>query len=186
MGEPAKRGATYADLCAVPGHLVAEIINGVLHTNPRPAVPHARASTRLTGALDGPFDRGIGGPGGWVILDEPELHLHGDVYVPDLAGWRRERMPEVPQTAALSLAPDWICEVLSPKTAVVDRTEKMPAHAREGVAFAWLVDPLLRTLEAYVLERESWVQLGTWKDDASVNAKPFAEVALDLGALWAR
>jgi Uma2 family endonuclease len=186
MGGPAKRRATYEDLCAVPEHLVAEIVNGILRTNPRPASRHARASSRLGNKLGGPFDEGNGGPGGWIILDEPELHLHGDVYVSDLAGWRRGRMPEMPDTAAFELAPDWICEVLSPNTAVLDRTEKLPAYAREGVAFAWLVDPILKTLEAYVLEHEHWVLLGTWKEDAAVNVKPFAEVALDLSDLWAR
>ena len=186
MGEPAKRPATYEDLCALPGHLVGEIINGMLHANPRPALRHARASSRLGAALDGPFDRGHGGPGGWIILDEPELHFHGEVYVPDLAGWRRERMPEMPHTAACELAPDWVCEVLSPKTAVLDRSEKLPGYAREGVAFAWLVDPILETLEAYVLEREHWLLLGTWTGNAKVRVTPFAELELDLSALWAR
>src|SRR5690606_2707049 len=91
-----KRRATYDDLRDVPAHLVAEIIAGELVTSPRPAARHARASSRLGGCLDGPFDRGDGGPGGWIILDEPELHLHGDILVPDLAGWRRERMPKLP------------------------------------------------------------------------------------------
>jgi Uma2 family endonuclease len=186
MREPAKRRATYEELCAVPDHLVAEIVNGVLYANARPAARHALASSRLGVDLGGPFDRGRGGPGGWIILDEPELHLHDDICVPDLAGWRRARMPEVPDTPAFELAPDWICEVLSPRTAVLDRTEKMPVYAREGVSFAWLVDPILQTLEAYALEREHWVLLGTWKDDAAVIVKPFAEVALELGALWAR
>src|SRR5689334_13485964 len=121
MANPAQRRATYEDLLAVPDHLVAELIHGVLHTYPRPALPHARAASRLGMDLGGPFDRGRGGPGGWIILDEPELHLHGDVLVPDLAGWRRERVPEMPTAPAFELAPDWLCEVLSASTAAVDR-----------------------------------------------------------------
>src|ERR1700735_2162313 len=131
MGEPAKRRATYADLLAVPPPLVAEIIDGVLITTPRPASRHAVASSALGGELYGPFARGKnGGPGGWILLDEPELPLGEDVLVPDLAGWRRERMPEVPNTPAFDLAPDWVCEVLSPSNHGVDRGEKLPIYAR--------------------------------------------------------
>lgn len=186
MGHPAKRRATYDDLLAVPQHLVAEIIDGTLVTMPRPAALHARAASRLGAELDGPFDRGRGGPGGWILLDEPELHLRGDVLVPDLAGWRRERMPELPDAAAFELAPDWICEVLSPSTAALDRAEKMPIYAREQVRHVWLVDPNARTLESYALEGARWVLLGAWRDDASVRAEPFADFALELAGLWAR
>jgi Uma2 family endonuclease len=186
MGDPAKRRAIYDDLLAVPENLIGEIINGVLHTQPRPASPHARAATRLSGALDGPFDRGKGGPGGWLPLYEPELHLHGDVLVPDLAGWRRERMPEMPEAAAFELPPDWVCEILSPSTGATDRAEKMPIYARERVPFAWLVDPALRTLEAYGLEAGRWSQLGVWRDDAHVRAAPFESYELELASLWAR
>jgi Uma2 family endonuclease len=187
MGDPAQRRATYDDLRAVPDHLVAEILNGVLVTQPRPASLHARAASRLGIEIGGPFDRGKGGPGGWIALDEPELHLHGDVAVPDLAGWRRARMPEMPDATAFELAPDWICEVLSPSTAAIDRAEKMPIYARERVGHAWLVDPIARTLEAYVLDEAArWVQLGAWRDEARVRAAPFGEVELELGALWAK
>jgi len=186
MGDPAKRHATYEDLLAVPAHLVAELINGALITNPRPAARHARAASSLGGELYGPFDRGKGGPGGWILLDEPELHLRGDVLVPDLAGWRRQRMPELPDTAAFDLAPDWVCEVLSPSTAATDRAEKMPIYAREGVPHLWLVDPLAKTLEACRLENDRWTVLGTWRDDARVRVEPFAELELELAELWAR
>jgi Uma2 family endonuclease len=136
MGDPPERRATYEDLLAVPENLVAEIIHGVLVTHPRPAMPHTRAASRLGARLDGPFDSGKGGPGGWVILDEPELHLRGGhVFVPDLAGWRRERMPTIPMhAAALELAPDWVCEIFSPSTAVTDRADKLPIDATESVA----------------------------------------------------
>jgi Uma2 family endonuclease len=186
MGDPAKRRATYEDLLAVPKHLVAEIINGTLVTMPRPASLHARASSRLGAELDGPFDRGRGGPGGWILLDEPELHLHGDVLVPDLAGWRRERMPELPDASAFELAPDWICEVLSPSTAATDRAEKLPIYAREQVGHVWLVDPIAKTLEACHLESGRWVLLGAWRDDTKVRAAPFEAFELELAGLWAK
>jgi Uma2 family endonuclease len=186
MGEPAGKRATYGDLLRLPANLIGEIIHGVLVTQPRPAAPHAIASSVLGAELVPPFHRGKGGPGGWVLLDEPELHLHGDVLVPDLAGWRRERMPEVPNAPAFELAPDWTCEVLSPSTAAVDRAEKMPIYARERVANLWLVDPVTRTLEAYRLEASRWLLLGTWRDDAKVRVEPFDAVELDLGGLWAR
>ncbi len=188
MGEPANRRATYEDLLAVPKNLVAEILHGVLVTQPRPASRHARAASRLGAELDGPFDRAKGGPGGWILLDEPELHLHGDILVPDLAGWRRERMPELPDAAAFELAPDWICEVLSPSTAATDRAEKMPIYARERVGYAWLVDPIARTLEALRLDGAlgKWTLLGTWRDDAKVRVEPFETFELELAGLWAR
>lgn len=186
MAAPARKPATYEDLLAVPEHLVGEIIRGTLVTSPRPASRHARASSRLGGSLDGPFDRGKGGPGGWVILDEPELHLHGDILVPDLAGWRRTRMPEIPDAAAFELAPDWVCEVLSPATAALDRAEKMPAYSREGVTQLWLVDPIAQTLEVFRLDRGLWTQVAAWRDDAVVRAEPFDAIELELAALWAR
>ncbi len=186
MGAPAKRRATYDDLLAVPKHLIAEILNGELVTQPRPASRHARAASSLGGELYGPFDRGKGGPGGWILLDEPELHLHGDVLVPDLAGWRRERMPELPDAAAFELAPDWVCEVLSPSTAATDRAEKLPLYARERVGHVWLVDPIARTLEGCRLEGSRWMLLGTWRDDAKVRVEPFEVFELELEGLWAR
>jgi len=186
MGDPAKRHATYDDLRAVPSHLVAEIIHGQLVTQPRPASRHAWATSSLGGELHGPFHRGKGGPGGWVLLDEPELHLHGDILVPDLAGWRRERMPQLPDAAAFELAPDWICEVLSPSTEASDRADKLPIYARERVAHVWLVDPLTQTLEALRLENGRWLLLGTWRDDAKVQVEPFAAIELELGVLWAK
>lgn len=186
MGAPVKRRATYEDLLAVPKHLVAEIIQGVLVTMPRPAPRHAWASSALGGELHGPFMRGRGGPGGWILLDEPELHLGSDVLVPDIAGWRRERMPELPEASAFELAPDWVCEVLSPSTTATDRAEKMPIYAREEVEHVWLLDPNARTLEVYGLDQGRWMVLGTWRDDAKVHAPPFGELELDLSSLWAK
>ena len=185
MGLPQKKRATYKDLLAVPEHLVAEIIDGDLVTSPRPASRHANASTGLLGALDGPFRRGRGGPGGWIILFEPELHLHGHVIVPDLAGWRRERMPKLLDTAAFELAPDWACEILSRGTAALDRARKMPIYASERVGHIWLIDPIDRTLETYGLRDDGWMLLRTFENDDKARAEPFEAVEFDLGELWA-
>ncbi len=188
MADPAKKRATYSDVLLVPRHLVAEIIDGELVTSPRPSPIHTRAASMLGGALVGPFDRGIGGPGGWWILDEPELHLFGrpEPLVPDLAGWRIEHLPELPATAYFSVTPDWVCEVLSPSTAALDRADKMPIYAKAGVRHAWLIDPLLRTLEVLRLEGSAWLLVATYKNDARVRAEPFEAVDLELGPLWQR
>ncbi len=186
MSDERRRRATYEDLLQVPEHLVGEIIDGELVTSPRPASPHARASSSIGGELYGPFDRGKGGPGGWVILDEPELHLLGHVLVPDLAGWRRERMPEMPDAAAFELAPDWACEVLSPSTAVIDRSAKVPIYAQAGVSHVWLVDPVLKTVEGLRLDTGGYRLLGTWHDDAKVRIEPFDAIELELSALWSK
>jgi Uma2 family endonuclease len=176
--------ATYDDLLKVPDHLVAEILDGELHVSPRPAPRHADASSGLGGVLRNPFDRGRGGPGGWRILDEPEVHLGADVVVPDLAGWRRERLPTLPEEAYFSLAPDWVCEVLSPSTASIDRVKKLTIYAREQVPHAWLVDPLARTLEVLRLENGRWSIVATFADLAVVRAEPFDAIDLDLSLLW--
>ncbi|MCC6552935.1 MAG: Uma2 family endonuclease [Polyangiaceae bacterium] len=196
MGQPAEtlRRATYADLEAVPATKVAEIIRGTLYTFPRPAPRHAQASASVFGELFQPFNRGRGGPGGWRILNEPELHFPDptaegeiDAVVPDIAGWRIERLPELPKTAHFTVAPDWICEVLSPSTAGVDRDEKMPLYAREGVRHAWLIDPVAQTLEVFVLGAgRRWSAAGVHRGDARVRAEPFDAVELDLAVLWAK
>jgi Uma2 family endonuclease len=179
-----RKPATYADLEALPENVVGEIIAGELYVSPRPAVPHAVASSRLGGELMGPFDRGRGGPGGWVLLDEPELHLGEDVPVPDLAGWRRERMPRPPNTAALTLSPDWVCEVLSPSTAVLDRTVKLPVYARERVQYVWFIDPMARTLEVLRLEGEQYARVAAHDGDARARAEPFEALELEPTFLW--
>jgi len=185
MADPARRRATYEDVLAAPRHVVAEIIDGDLRLHPRPAVPHATAATVLGEELGPPFRRGRGGPGGWILLDEPELHLGTDIVVPDMGGWRRERLNVLPSKAYLTLAPDWICEVLSPSTTKTDRAEKLPIYAREGVLHAWLLDPLARILEVLRLERGKWTVLDVHKDDARVRAEPFDAFELELGVLWA-
>jgi Uma2 family endonuclease len=187
MAEAAERRATYEDVLATPSHLVAEVVAGTLYTQARPRARHARSASRLGGVLDGPFDRGDGGPGGWLLLDEPELHLGSEpaIVVPDLAGWRRERMPELPDVAFLTLAPDWVCEVLSPSTEDFDRVEKVPLYAREGVGHVWLVDPGVRTLEVLRLDGESYRIVGTFRAEARLRAEPFDALELELGLLWA-
>ncbi|MBI3768271.1 MAG: Uma2 family endonuclease [Deltaproteobacteria bacterium] len=183
----ARRRATYADLLKVPDLLVAEILEGELITTPRPAVPHALAASAIGSALFDGFNRppgGAGKPGGWWVLYEPELHLGEDVLVPDVAGWRRDRMPTCPTGAAIDLAPDWACEVLSPTTARIDRGQKMRIYAREAVGHLWLVDPIARTLEIYRLEHGRWVPAVTHGGTQPIHAAPFAAVALEIGRWW--
>jgi len=177
--------ATYADLEALPPHVIGELVGGELLASPRPGPLHALASSGLGVLLGGPFQHGVGGPGGWWILDAPELHLHDDVLVPDLAGWRLETLPALPESAWFEDAPDWICEVLSPSTERIDRLKKLAIYAREGVAHVWLLDPALRTLEVYRLQGQTWSLLGVHGgDDDPVRAEPFEVVELVLGLLW--
>lgn len=179
-----KSPATYEDLLKVPDHLIAEIINGELFASPHPATRHARVSSVLGGKLAPPFDFGDDGPGGWWIIFEPELHLGRDILVPDLTGWRRERMPVYPDTAYCELSPDWVCEVVSPSTGRLDRVLKMPKYAANGVAHLWLIDPTLKTLEVYRLENGRWLLLATHAEDEIVRAEPFDAIALPLATLW--
>lgn len=184
MGLPAQKWASYEDLFDLPDHLVGEIVAGELYTSPRPALRHATSASVLSADLGTPFMRGRGGPGGWWILAEPELHLGSDILVPDLAGWRRSRLPEIPDDPYLTLAPDWVCEIHSPSTIRLDRIRKLPIYAREGVKHAWLVDPGARTLEILRLEGERWVIVGAHGGDARVRAEPFEAVELDLVDVW--
>ena len=182
---PFDRPATYEDLRGLPGNLIAEIVNGELHASPRPAPPHAIAGSVVGAGLVPPFHLGRGGPGGWWILYEPELHLGGDVLVPDWAGWRRDRMPHPPQTAYFALVPDWVCEILSPSTSSLDRVQKLAIYAREQVPHAWLIDPQARTLEVLRLENGRWAILATHAGTDVVRAEPFTETELELSSLWA-
>jgi len=182
--DPARRQATYEDVLNAPEHVVAEILDGELYTSPRPAGPHAEAASVLTMDLGGAFHRGRGGPGGWIILSEPELHFLRDVLVPDLAGWKRSRLPAVPQAAFIELAPDWVCEVSSPSTARIDRTRKLPIYARERVPYVWLVHPGERLLDVYRLDGDTYRLIVTHGGDDRARLEPFAEVELELGALW--
>jgi Uma2 family endonuclease len=176
----------YQRFLEVPEYKVAEIIQGRLVTHPRPTLRHATAASVLAAKLLEPFMCGGGGPGDWVILIEPELHLARDILVPDLAGWRRERMPRIPDVTGVELAPDWICEVLSPSTSATDRADKLPIYASHQVGHAWLVDPLAQTLEVLQLFSERWRLLATHRDHAVVRAEPFDAIELQLGVLWMR
>jgi Uma2 family endonuclease len=187
MRKPVAR-ATYDDILKLPEHLVGELIDGELFVSPRPALPHAAAASRLGGfsnGFDGPPGDGMGGgPGGWCIVDEPELHFGGDVLVPDLAGWRRERMPKIPKAPYFTMAPDWVCEVASPSTERLDRSKKMRIYAIQKVAHLWLVNPLSQTLESYALDGPTWRLLETFTGTDPVRVIPFDTVPLDIKRLW--
>jgi Uma2 family endonuclease len=185
MTEVARRDATYEDILAAPEHMVAELLAGELHLQPRRPAPHAAAATALAEELGPPFKRGKGGPGGWIILYEPELHLADDVLVPDLAGWRRTTMDHLTNVPHFDVRPDWICEVLSPSTEQIDRAVKLPIYARAGVGHAWVINPIVRTLEVLRLEQGRWVNVGTHRDAQEIRAEPFDAIVFPLGVLWA-
>lgn len=181
--KPARKRATYQDVLDAPEH---QVVDGELVLAPRPAGPHTSVASVLGGELGPPFKRGRGGPGGWIILDQPELHLADDIMVPDLAGWRRERMPGVGEDVVFfTLAPDWLCEVLSPSTEAFDRARKLPRYAAAGVRNAWLIHPRNRTLEVLRLHEGMWLTIAVHRDDQRVRAEPFDAIELDLAVLWA-
>ena len=186
MSDPVekKKRATYQDVLDAPEHKVAEIIDGELFLFPRPSGYHASTQQALSDELGPPFRRGRGGPGGWIILPEPELHLGPDVVIPDLGGWRRERMPAVEDAPFFTLAPDWLCEVLSKATEKVDRTRKLRIYAGAGIQNLWLVNPRLRMLEVLRLHEGKWLTVAVHHDDERVRAEPFDAIELDLALLW--
>ncbi|MCY1015601.1 Uma2 family endonuclease [Pyxidicoccus sp. MSG2] len=179
-----RKPATYADLEALPDNVIGELIGGVLHASPRLAGQHTLAASRLGIELGGPFDRGRNGPGGWILLVKPELHLSKDVLVPDQACWHRERLPNAREVVAFTVVPDWVCEVLSPSTEALDRKVKLPVYAREGVRHVWLMDPEARTLEVFRLEGTEYSLLATHSGPAVIRAEPFEVVELELAYLW--
>jgi Uma2 family endonuclease len=183
----ARKPATYDDLVALPAHLVGELLGGVLYASPRPAPRHAAATSALGEELGPPFKRAQGGPGGWWILDEPELHLGADVVVPDLGSWRRDRMPEMPvDLAYFVLAPDWVAEVQSPSTAALDRGPKLALYAREHVAHVWLIEPVAQTVEVLRLDGETYRIVLVASGSDRVRAEPFDAIEIDLSILWMR
>jgi Uma2 family endonuclease len=181
---PFDRPATYQDLEQLPPNMVAEIVDDELWTSPRPAPRHSRAWARITSRIEPAFDEGRGGPGGWIILGEAEVHLGRQVLVPDLAGWRRARLPRLPATAYVAVAPDWVCEVTSPSTARLDRAKKLKIYASEGVQHAWLVDPIAGTVEVLRLDSGRWTIVATHAGDAVVRIEPFEDIEIEVGALW--
>ena len=176
--------ATYDDLLRVPDTKVAEIVDGELVVSPRPAVPHANAATAMMKDLLPSFDGIDTTPGGWRMLFEPELHFGEDVLVPDLAGWRYARLPTMPNAAALSLPPDWLCEIISPSSVRHDRIAKMRAYARNGVAAVWLVDPIARTLENHRLDDGRWLVVSRHAGDETARIEPFDAIELRLARWW--
>ena len=181
----AQPAASYADIEALPANVVGQIAFGVLHTHPRPTPRHGRAAGALGAELTNAFDFGRGGPGGWILLPEPELHLGPHVIVPDVAGWRRERLPRLPDTAFIETVPDWVCEVLSPSTQRFDRTDKLAVYATFGVGHCWYVDPNARTLEVLARQDDKWLIAATYKDSDAVTAPPFEAHTFALDLLWA-
>lgn len=187
VAAPKGRPATRRDLEALADNVIGEILAGELHVSPRPASRHALAASALGSDVFGRFHRPPSGDsGGWWILDEPELELGDDTVVPDLAGWRRERMPVLPDAATFTLAPDWVCEVLSPSTARIDRILKLPIYLRAGVSRLWLVDPIAQSLEALRRTDDGWLLVGTWGGDMKVRVPPFDAAEIDLARLWDR
>jgi Uma2 family endonuclease len=184
MAEPAKRLATYADLEAAPPNLVAEIIHGVLVTHPRPTPRHAVAAISLGGKLTPGYQSGEGGPGGWIFMSEPELHFGANVVVPDIAGWRRERLPVMPETAFVETPPDWVCEILSDATERYDRNAKRDIYAGAGVPYLWLLDPRSKLLEVFQLTAGHWLLAATFAGQDKIRAVPFDEISFPLSELW--
>jgi Uma2 family endonuclease len=185
MASAARKFATYEDVLAAPENQVAQVVDGDLVLQPRPARRHTRVASRIGGSLDGPFDRGVGGPGGWIILDEPELHLGGDlghILVPDLAGWRRARVPHFDDGPYFDVAPDWVCEVLSPATASLDRGRKADIYASAGIGHLWLFDTDGCQVEAFENVDGRWLRLGAYTGSAE-RISPFDAVPIDIPML---
>ena len=176
--------ATYQDVLDAPPTMVAELVRGVLHLQPRPASRHGLAASTLGMEVGSKFHRDGDGPGGWWIIDEPQLHFGDDVLVPDLGGWRKERMPEFPDVAYFDLVPDWVCEVLSPSTRQFDLVEKRAIYGDQGVGHLWFVDPIARTLEAFSNRDGVWTLIAALKDDDPVSVPPFDAIEFSLSALW--
>jgi len=184
MSEPAKKKATYDDICGAPENMVAEIVAGELILTPRPARKHGYTSTTLVEEIGPPYHRGRGGPGGWIFIVEPEIMLGEDIFVPDIAGWKAERFIREEEQNPVSVAPDWVCEVLSRSTFRLDRVRKMPKYAAYGVGYLWFIDPEHKTLEIYRLESSRWFMLGAFDGAEKVRGEPFQEIEIDLSDLW--
>lgn len=184
MAEQGKSRATYADLEKVPEHLVAEIIDGELMTHPRPSFRHGAAATSLADELTGPFQKGRGGPGGWIFIVEPEIKFGSDILVPDIAGWRRERLSSHIERNYFEVVPDWVCEILSASTEKRDRTIKKRTYAAGDVSHFWMIDPRLQLLEVFELRAGLWTEIGAWNSDEIVSAPPFDAISISLADLW--
>lgn len=184
MGEAAEKKATYEDLYNIPENMVGEIVDGELHTMPRPSPRHAKATSDLGAIIGYPYRFGRGGPGGWIILYEPELRFDEHILVPDLAGWKKERFQSSVEKNWIEVSPDWICEVLSPSTRRLDKTRKMPIYAEHNVGHIWLIDPIDKTLDVFKLVSGGWLLLNSFVETDKARAEPFQEIEIDLGELW--
>jgi len=185
MSARIREHATYQDLLKVPDNMVAELIDGELFASPRPRIRHSAAETALVSRIFSAFGPGSTGPGGWQILVEPELHFDYDVLVPDIAGWRIERIGiEIPDVAAMKITPDWICEILSPSTARLDRAKKLPIYAQQGVGHAWVVDVNAQNLEVKRLESGKWTDIAIFTAGETVRAEPFEAIEIDMTYVW--
>jgi Uma2 family endonuclease len=179
------RPATFADLEALPPTWRGEIIDGELYAFPRPAAPHADIETSVGYDLKGPFQRGRGGPGGWWILAEPGIqHPRAIEVSPDVAGWRRERLAQLPAKGPIQIPPDWLCEILSPSTRSYDMLIKRHFYAEIGVRHVWYVDPQARTLTVSRLEGDKWLELGVYGGAQTVRAEPFDAIEISLAPWW--
>jgi len=185
MSELAKKKAVYEDLNNIPENMIGEIIDGELIATPRPSTRHSNVAFVISGELAPPyrFGRG-GGPGGWIILYEHEIMFGEHLLVPDLAGWKKERFPGVPKENWLSISPDWVCEILSPSTARIDKVRKMPIYAEHGVPYLWLIDPIAKTLEAFILKSDKWLLSATFAESDKTRVEPFHEIEMDLNNFW--
>jgi Uma2 family endonuclease len=176
---------TLADLDALPPSVVGEIIEGVLYTMTKPRMPHQRATRAIGGGIGGPFDDARGGPGGWWIVVEPGIELPNTPEIsPDVAGWRRERMPVMPADEPIRMVPDWVCEILSPTTKRHDLLVKLPYYAKVGVPYLWVVDLEARAVTAQRLEAGRWLTLGVYGDETEARIEPFDVVPLDVARWW--
>lgn len=187
--DAARKRATYADVLAAPPHMTAEVLDGELHLMPRPARKHLRSASGLGAMLYMSFDAGVNGPGGGTILYEPELHLgpDPDILVADLGGWRSGRLVEKDEDEDppfITVVPDWVCEILSPGTARVDRLKKMRIYARERIPHVWLCDPRERIVEVYRFGGPSYTLVGAYGGDEALTAEPFEAVTIPTSILW--
>lgn len=175
----------YNQLTELPENLTGEILNGQLYTNPRPSGKHVSVATNLSIDIGSPYQRGKGGPGGWRILVEPEVHfvLDTEVVVPDVAGWRKERLPEVPESHKFMVVPDWVCEIYSPSSENIDRKIKMPLYARFGVSYLWMVHPIQQTLEAFKLHNGNWQLQGAFENKDEICVEPFESISIKMHEL---
>ena len=179
-----KKIAIYEDLYSIPENMIGQIINGELIAMPRPSPKHCNVVSGIGFEIGPPYRFGRGGPGGWVILDEPEIKLGQDIFVPDLAGWKKERLTKFPNTNYISVPPDWVCEVLSPSTEKTDRAKKMPIYALFGVPYLWLINPVEEIFEVYKLDSGRWMLFSVYAENDKVRAEPFQEIEIDLQNLW--